>query len=136
MTVSSRSTVGAGRSGRGRPRRLAGAAAAIVLSSGLAACGGGGAGGTPTLTWYINPDAGGQAEIASRCTEAADGRYRISTSTLPRDASGQREQLVRRLAAKDSSIDLMSLDPIFVPEFANAGFLRVFDEADAAQLTK
>ena len=30
----------------------------------------------------------------------------------------------------------MSLDPPFVAEFANAGFLRVFDEADEAELTK
>ena len=50
---------------------------------------------------------------------------------LPNDASQQREQLVRRLAAQDSSIDLMSLDPPFVAEFANAGFLRAFDKADA-----
>ncbi|HEY7225139.1 MAG TPA: extracellular solute-binding protein, partial [Micromonosporaceae bacterium] len=48
----------------------------------------------------------------------------------------QREQLVRRLAAQDSSIDLMSLDPPFVAEFANAGYLRVFDKADQTQLTK
>src|SRR3954465_5367144 len=87
-----------GRSGgrAGRPRRaLAGAAAAAVLSSVLAACGGGG-GGVPTLPWYTNPDNGGQAEIASRCTDDAEGRYRIETSVLPRQAGAQREQLVRR----------------------------------------
>ena len=105
-----------------RPRRLAGAAAGVVLAAALAACGGD-SGGPPTLTWYINPDNGGQAELASRCTEAADGRYRIETALLPRDAASQREQLVRRLAAKDASIDLMSLDPIYVPEFSQAGFL-------------
>ncbi|MGY1814708.1 extracellular solute-binding protein [Blastococcus sp. SYSU D00820] len=98
-------------------------AAALVLASTLAACGGGGDGGTPTLTWYTNPDSGGQAEIASRCTEEAGGRYRIATEQLPRQASQQREQLIRRLAAEDASIDLMSIDPIFIPEFAQAGFL-------------
>jgi multiple sugar transport system substrate-binding protein len=96
----------------------------VVLASTLAACGGGGdEGGTPTLTWYINPDSGGQAEIASRCTEAAGGRYAIETAQLPRESSQQREQLIRRLAANDSSIDLISLDPPFIPEFAEAGFL-------------
>ena len=79
--------------------------------------------GPPVLTWYINPDDGGQAEIAKRCTEASGGRYTIATSTLPRQASDQRQQLVRRLAANDSSIDIMSLDPPYVPEFAQAGFL-------------
>lgn len=107
---------------RRTPRRLAGAAAGVILASSLAACGGDG-GGASTLTWYINPDAGGQAEIAARCTEEAGGRYTIETSLLPRDAASQREQLIRRLAANDSSIDLMSLDPPFIPEFAQAGFL-------------
>lgn len=94
----------------------------LVAASFLAACGGGDE-DTTTLTWYTNPDAGGQAEIARRCTEAADGAYVIQTAVLPREAAAQREQLVRRLAAEDSSIDLMSLDPPFIPEFAEAGFL-------------
>ena len=93
----------------------------------LAACGGGD-GGANALTWYTNPDAGGQAEIAARCTEAADGAYTIETAVLPRQAAAQREQLVRRLAANDSSIDLMSLDPPFIPEFAEAGFLAEIPE--------
>jgi multiple sugar transport system substrate-binding protein len=99
----------------------------------LAACGDDS--GPPTLAWYINPDNGGQVEIAKRCTEAADGKYRIETSLLPNDASAQREQLLRRLAAKDASIAIMSLDPVFVPEFANAGFLAPIPEADAAEFT-
>ena len=89
----------------------------------------------PTLTWYINPDNGGQARLAEKCAAAA-APYTVDIQTLPNDASQQREQLVRRLAAQDSSIDLMSLDPPFVAEFANAGFLRVFDKADEAQLTE
>jgi multiple sugar transport system substrate-binding protein len=109
--------------GARRTRRgLVAAAAVAVLSSSLAACGSD-SGGPPVLNWYINPDSGGQAEIASRCTEAAQGRYTIDVSTLPRDSPSQREQLVRRLAAEDSSIDIMSLDPPYIPEFAQADFL-------------
>jgi multiple sugar transport system substrate-binding protein len=81
-------------------------------------------------------DSGGQAEIAARCTEAADGRYTIETSVLPRDAGAQREQLIRRLAANDSSIDLMSLDPPFIPEFAEAGFLAPVPEDVAERVTE
>jgi len=132
----------AGRGGRAGPlhrwrsrRALAGAVAAGVLGSTLAACGSD-SGGVPTLTWYTNPDAGGQAEIAARCTEAAAGRYRIETATLPREASAQREQLVRRLAANDASIDIMSLDPIFVPEFAQAGFLAPVPPEIAGRVTE
>lgn len=77
----------------------------------------------PTLTWYTNPDDGGQAKIAEICTDAAGGRYTIQTSMLPNDAASQREQLTRRLAAGDTSMDIMSLDPPFIPELAEPGFL-------------
>jgi multiple sugar transport system substrate-binding protein len=101
----------------------------------LAGCGGDST-GTPTLTWYINPDDGGQATLAQECGEQSGGAYRITTQVLPNNASDQRDQLIRRLAAGDSSIDLMSLDPVFVAEFANAGYLMpVTDPADVDQLT-
>jgi multiple sugar transport system substrate-binding protein len=83
----------------------------------------------------VNPDDGGQAEIARRCTQAAGGRYSIQTPVLPRSASDQREQLLRRLAAKDDSIDLMSLDPVFVPEFSEAKFLAPVPESQARTLS-
>lgn len=104
-------------------RRLTAAALAVAVIAALAAACSSAPPGPPVLTWYINPDDGGQAEIAARCTAAAGGRYTIATSTLPRQASEQRQQLVRRLAANDSSIDIMSIDPPYVPEFAQAGFL-------------
>jgi multiple sugar transport system substrate-binding protein len=90
----------------------------------------------PTVNWYINADNGGQAALARRCTEAGAGRYRIRTFVLPTDATSQREQLVRRLAAHDSSIDLMSLDIPFVAEFAVAGFLHPLPAAAAMALTE
>ncbi len=114
---------------KNRPR------AAIVASTlmGTLLLGGCGSGDTDnTLTWYINPDAGGQAAIAEKCTTEANGRYRIETSLLPSDAASQREQLARRLAAGDSSLDIMSLDPPFVPELA--GFLAPVPD-DVAQAT-
>ena len=49
---------------------------------------------------------------------------RSRTQVLPQDSNQQRIQLARRLAAEDPDIDLMSLDPPFTAEFANAGFLR------------
>jgi trehalose/maltose transport system substrate-binding protein len=103
-------------------RGLVAAAAAAVLTSSLAACGSD-TSSTPVLNWYINPDSGGQAEIAARCTEESGGAYQIEVSQLPRTSDGQREQLVRRLAAGDQSIDIMSLDVVFAPELAQAGFL-------------
>jgi multiple sugar transport system substrate-binding protein len=103
------------------------------MSTVLVACGEDG--GPPTLTWYTNPDSGGQEEIAKRCTQAANGEYKIETSGLPTDATAQREQLLRRLAGEDSSVALMSLDPPFVPEFAQAGFLYEIPQDRAAEFT-
>ncbi len=118
---------------RPRTKRLAAALATAVAGTGLlAGCGSGsGSGsGAPALTWYINPDGGGsdpngggQAELARICTEQAKGAYSITTQLLPNSASSQREQLLRRLAASDSGVDIMSLDPVFVAEFAEAGYL-------------
>jgi len=104
----------------------------------LFGCGGGGeSNGAAHLTWYINPDNGGQATLAKQCSEQSEGAFTISTQVLPTEADAQREQLVRRLAAKDSSIDLMSLDPPFVAEFANAGYLMpITDPEDVATFTE
>ncbi|MFI0449377.1 extracellular solute-binding protein [Actinomadura sp. 6N118] len=138
-----RARAGRGRRGGGRRGRrsrtsragpLRASVALVLLAGGLTACGG--ESGTPTLTWYTNPDNGGQAKLAAACTQAANGKYRIKTSVLPNDATQQREQLVRRLAAKDSGLDLMSLDPVFIAEAANAGFLRPFSSAEETQFTQ
>ncbi|MHB1138179.1 MAG: extracellular solute-binding protein [Microthrixaceae bacterium] len=116
-------------------RRWVGAALLVVLVAGLTACSGDDD-GTPVLTWYTNPDNGGQRTLAAKCAEASDGAFRIQTQILPNDADAQREQLVRRLAAGDSSVDLMSLDPVFVAEFANAGYLLpITDPDDVEELT-
>ena len=110
---------------------------AVALAAALLASCGGGDGGAPTLVWYTNPDNGGQRTLARECTDASEGAYRIETQILPNEADAQREQLVRRLAAQDSSVDLMSLDPPFVAEFANAGYLLpVTDQAVVDQLTE
>ncbi|GGB45896.1 sugar ABC transporter substrate-binding protein [Flexivirga endophytica] len=114
------------------PRRgIAISAAVLMATTGLAACGGsGGSGSGPAhLTWYINPDVGnadaskgGQATLAKECSQASGGKYRIKVQLLPNSASDQRIQLLRRLAGGDKTMDLMSVDPAFVSEFAAAGY--------------
>lgn len=107
------------RSRRRAPRQAAAVAVALACAASLAACSGDD-GGPPELTWYINPDAGGQEAVAEACST---DDYTISVQVLPQDASQQRIQLARRIAANDPAIDLMSLDPPFTAEFANAGYL-------------
>lgn len=117
---------------RSRSRVALALCAASVLV-GLTACGG--SEDNTRLTWYINPDGGGsnpegggQAQIAAECSEQSEGAYSIEIQLLPNSASDQRQQLLRRLAGSDSGVDLMSLDPPFIPEFAQAGFLSPVPE--------
>lgn len=120
---------------RRRSRRLlplaAAMGAAVMALSGCQTDPGGN-----TITWYINPDNGGQAALAEKCSADSGGEYRISTSVLPNDAESQREQLIRRLASNDSSIDIMSLDTVYVPEFANAGYLETVPEEYTESFTE
>ncbi|MDQ1359244.1 MAG: trehalose/maltose transport system substrate-binding protein [Acidimicrobiaceae bacterium] len=106
-----------------------------VLVGGLAACGSGGSGATTTLQWYGPPDSAGATDlIVKACNQQSKGAYRLVNNPLPSTADGQREQLVRRMAAKDSSVDLMTVDPPYTAELANAGWLQVFTPDERAQL--
>lgn len=103
-------------------RHLAVTTSLVLAGTLLTACGGGG--GKPTLNWYINPD--GQDTLNQLAEDCSTDEYDIEIQLLPSSATDQRTQLARRLAAGDSSTDLMSLDPVFVPEFASAGWLEPF----------
>ncbi|WP_122816597.1 extracellular solute-binding protein [Nocardioides pantholopis] len=121
------------RRGRRRARLRKGLATAATLTLGsalLAACSE--ASATPTLNWYINPD--GVDTLTALAAECSTDDYNIEVQLLPSSATDQRTQLARRLAAEDSSTDLMSLDPVFVPEFANAGWLVEVPEEVASEL--
>ena len=101
------------------------AAAVTVSSTVLAACGGAASGGPTTVNFYINPDSSGSTQkAADECSAESGGRYRIAISVLPATADGQREQIVRRLAAKDSDIDLAAVDPPLRPNLSRD---RYFD---------
>src|SRR5690606_27336394 len=116
------------RRGRHRWRRRGALAlAAVVGGSALAACGveTTDSQGRQVLNWYINPD--GQETLTGLAEECSTDDYTIRIQLLPTSATDQRTQLARRLAADDSTTNLMSLDPVFVPEFANAGWLAPFE---------
>jgi len=112
-------------------RRTLGLAAAATLVASLAACGGGDE-GVPTINLFGGASASGFDEIIADCNEEADGKYRIVGNLLPSDADGQREQLVRRLAAGDTGMDLLGMDVVWTAEFAEAGWILPLDEEQAA----
>jgi multiple sugar transport system substrate-binding protein len=116
-------------------RTMALLSTAAVMSAVLVGCGGGGSGGATTLQWYGPPDSAGATDLVVKdCNQKANGAYRLVNNPLPSTADGQREQLVRRMAAKDSSVDLMTVDPPYTAELANAGWLHPFTEAERTEI--
>ena len=88
----------------------------------------------PLLRWYVFAEPSGAfAAAAQRCSEQSAGTYRVELGALPADADQQREQLVRRLAARDSDIDIIGMDVIWTPEFAAAGWLLPWSGRPAEQ---
>ena len=113
-------------------------ATAALAAVGLVACGGGSdASGSRDLTFFVAIQPGGTIEkVSERCSEESNGKYTITPEFLPTDASQQREQLVRRLGAEDSSIDIVGMDVIWTGEFANAGWVEEWTGPQKQQVTE
>ncbi|MFC5665201.1 ABC transporter substrate-binding protein [Kitasatospora misakiensis] len=113
-----------------RPHHRAAVALLLLLAWTLAACGSGngsgsGGAGPVVLDWYNFPDdSGALQQAADTCGRSSGGRWSIRYNKLPRTADGQRQQLVRRMAAHDDGVDIMGLDVTWTPEFAEAGWAR------------
>jgi multiple sugar transport system substrate-binding protein len=130
-----------GRGFQRRGRRLKGPGAAVVgvmlASSALAACTSASAatGGSPvTLNFYnFNDPSGAVATAVTNCTKQSDGQYVITYNKLPAAADDQRLQMVRRLAAGDTSMDILGLDVTWEAEFAEAGWILPWTGADKQQ---
>ncbi|MGA7979899.1 MAG: ABC transporter substrate-binding protein [Chromatiaceae bacterium] len=91
----------------------------------------------PDLKWYVfDEPSGAFLEAARRCSEGSGGAYQVDVTPLPADADQQREQLVRRLAAKDSDIDIIGMDVIWTAEFAQAGWILPWPTDAARQATE
>ncbi len=96
---------------------------AIPVTLLLAACGGSGK-GPVTLNWYVFPEPSGSfAKAAAGCSKASGGKYNIKINFLSTASDQQRVSLVRRLAANDSSIDILAMDVDWTAEFAGAKWI-------------
>jgi multiple sugar transport system substrate-binding protein len=102
------------------------AIATVLTASTLAACGSsGGSSGKVTLNFYNFPDGSGAIQqAADNCSKQSGGKYVIKYNKLPSGADGQRQQMVRRLAARDSAMDILGLDVTWEAEFAEAGWIQ------------
>jgi multiple sugar transport system substrate-binding protein len=105
-------------------RAVAVTAVATLLGAAASACTSS-SGGAFTLNFYNFPDnSGAVQQAADTCSKASGGQYKIKYQKLPTSADGQRQQLVRRLAAHDNSLDILGLDVTWAAEFSEAGWIR------------
>ncbi|MGH8877508.1 MAG: ABC transporter substrate-binding protein [Stackebrandtia sp.] len=112
-------------------RRLLRAALACAVGAGvLSGCGSDANKGVVNL---YNAPQENLSTIVERCNERADGDYRIVLNTLPRDADSQREQMVRRLAAGDTGMDVLGIDITWTAELASAKWILPWTGEDAAE---
>ncbi|MFD4638512.1 ABC transporter substrate-binding protein [Lentzea sp. NPDC058436] len=116
-----------------RYRLAAGVGAAVLAAGTLTACGSGDQG--ITVNVYKYPQENFQA-IVDSCNAKAGGRYNIVYNKLPREADGQREQMVRRLAAEDDSMDVLGLDVTWTAELAKAGWIKEFTGSVKSQVSE
>jgi trehalose/maltose transport system substrate-binding protein len=109
--------------------------ASLACASVLTACAPASSANTVNLYYY--PEENMQT-VVDRCNDQAAGRYQIVYHKLPREADGQREQMVRRLAAGDTGMDILGLDVTWTGEFAEANWIREWTgkhQAEAEQGT-
>src|SRR5581483_9203165 len=120
---------------RTRHRRLASAIAlAVLAAAALAACGSS-CKGPVTLNWYVFPEPSGSFQAAAtECSNNSHGAYNIKINFLSTSSDQQRVSLVRRLAASDSSIDILAMDVDWTAEFATAKWLAPLPASLAAQI--
>ena len=117
-----------------RPSRCASLIGVAALLTALAACSGGPEG--TVINLYGGASGVGFDKIINDCNQQAAGRYTIVGNLLPSDADGQRDQFVRRLAAKDDGMDLLGMDVTWTAEFAEAKWIRELTGEQKAQAIK
>ena len=114
-------------------RWFSGMLAAIALAGLLTGCAE--SGGSRIINLYNAPQENLKT-LVERCNAQADGDYKIVLNTLPRDADSQREQLVRRLAAGDSGMDVLGVDVTWTAELASAKWILPWPDVKRAQAEK
>lgn len=118
-----------------RAGRRIGAILATLVAAGLVAACGSSSKGPVTLNWYVFPEPSGSfAAAAQACSKNSGGAYNININFLSTSSDQQRVSLVRRLAANDSSIDILAMDVDWTTEFATAKWIRPVPAEFAAQI--
>jgi multiple sugar transport system substrate-binding protein len=101
---------------------------ALLLVSAFVAAGCGGSAdahsGVPVLHFTASRDSTGFLDYEIKaCNAQAKGKYTLEPVLMPPTVDGMREQMIRRLAAKDPSLDIYNIDVVWTAEFSSAGWL-------------
>ncbi|GLY68308.1 ABC transporter substrate-binding protein [Amycolatopsis taiwanensis] len=112
----------------GKQKAIAALGAGMMAAGLLTACG---SSSGITINVYYSPEDNFQT-VVDNCNAKAAGRYQIVYNKLQRGADDQRQQMVRRLAAGDTGMDILGLDVTWVPEFAEAGWIEEWTGANKA----
>jgi trehalose/maltose transport system substrate-binding protein len=112
----------------GKRKTVAALGVGVIAAGLLVACG---SNSGITINVYYAPEDNFQ-KVVDNCSAKAAGRYRIVYNKLQRGADDQRQQMVRRLAAGDTGMDVLGLDVTWVPEFAEAGWVEEWTGANKA----
>jgi multiple sugar transport system substrate-binding protein len=117
-------------------RRIGAILAIAGCAIAVAACGSSGK-GPATINWYVFPEPSGSfAKAAAACSANSHGAYNIKINFLSNASDQQRQTLVQRLAAGDSSIDILAMDVDWTAEFASAGWIRPWTGVNKAAVSK
>ena len=116
------------------------AAVTVGLAVTVATLAGCGSNTTGPVVLDFNADGQGTTQYriaAAECSRASGGRYTIEQHNLPAHSTDEeRLQISRRLAAHDSSLDIMTLDVVWTAEFARAGWILPYPPAVARQIAQ
>lgn len=118
-------------------RGLLAAVLVVLAAAVVVGCGSSKSGGTAKLQfWSYNEPSGAFDDAVKYCNKQSRGEYEIKYQKLGANADLQRQQLVRRLAAKDSSIDMMAMDVVWTSEFAEANWIKAFPDRTRQEVSK
>ena len=111
-----------------------GVVGAVLILVSLTLTGSAGSDGSPrALRWWVVPDRVEARSIAETCSSTGD--YTIQLEQLPADVDRRRSEIVRRLAAGNGTIDILSLDTSLTAEIAAAGYLAAVPSDVESELT-
>ncbi|MGH3899427.1 MAG: ABC transporter substrate-binding protein [Pseudonocardiaceae bacterium] len=120
-------------------RRVVAIAAGVLLGVAMLVGCGSGADGRVVVAFDTGTEGADQYRVAAaECSRAAKGRYTVEvrTQSSPNSTDGQRLQLARRLAVRDTGLDIMELDVIWTAEFAQAGWILPYPPDVARQVER